>query len=45
MAGQGYRYLGLISAHLRGSMTVGWRAPDRMVDMHIVPSQMSNDNA
>ena len=45
LAGQGYGYLGLISAHLRGVMAVGWRAPDQMVIMHIAPGQMPNDNA
>ena len=45
VVGQGYGYLGLNPAHLRGAMTVGWRAPDRMVDMHITPGQMSHDNA
>lgn len=45
MVGQGYSCLRLISAHLWGAVTVGWRALDRTVDMHIAPNQILNDNA
>ena len=45
LVGQGYRYLGLNPAHLRGAMIVGWRAPDQMVDMNITLGQILNDNA
>ena len=45
LVGQGYGYLGLNPAHLRGVMIVGWRAPDRTVDMNITLGQISNDSA
>ena len=45
LAGQGYRYLGLNPAHLRGAMTIGWRSPNRTVDMNIALGQILNDNA
>ena len=45
MAGQGYECLGLSSAHLRGAMTVGWRALDQAAYVHITPGFPPNDNA
>ena len=44
LVSQGYRYLGLNPVHLRGAMTVGWRAPDRTIDMNISLGQISNHN-
>ena len=45
MVGQGYGCLGLSPVQLRGAITVGWAALDRMVHVHIALGFLPNDNA